>query len=251
MKKITAVIVLVLIIGGWSFTRGQEAHPASALAGDVDLLKRAFATTQAAPTNAEISGWAIIADDYYSPRKAEAAIAQMAAAFELNPNEYKVLLRSTGHYGYALVEYDLSENVWLRLQIQALDEETIASVEVRQKNHRGLDTVYLQVQSALLEAGAREENVNITSCLEGYLDARLKNSDILDKVYGAFNAVEAAYQEGIDTGGLAVWSGWSPLFAQSIDSGKKDVNFGISFRFESGRRGTIVRVATPVLPGSY
>jgi hypothetical protein len=252
MKKLIALILLVLLYAGWTMGGDDGGNLAGPEQGeDIGLLRMAFAATGAAVMGAEIHGWSVISDKYYSPREAEAAIEIMAREFELKRAEYSVHLRSTGQYGYAVMEYNLSESVWLRLQVQSLDNETIASVEIRQTNQRDLESRYQKARLALQAVGTSNQEVNITSCLEGYLDARLRDSEKLNLAYAAFNAVEAYYQEGIDSNGIIVWSGWSPLFAHSVETGRKEVNFGIAFRPESGGRRTFVRVATPVLPGSY
>lgn len=248
MKKIAVIILLLIVVFGWSIMGRAGSEPGAA-GSDIDLLKRAFTTTAAEAANAEIVGWAVIAEDYYSPREAEAAVIAMAEVFELNRNEYTVHLRSTGYYGYAVMDYDLSDSVSLRLQVQAVNDETIASVELRQGHHRCLEANYLLVKQALERAGAQD--AKITSCLEGQLDARLRDSEKLNIAYAAFNAVDAVYQEGMESNGVAVWSGWSPLFEHSLNTGRKDVNFGIALRWDSGSRKTVIKVATPVLPGSY
>lgn len=250
MKKLAFILLVFLIITGYSLggrVEGDQDKPQS----DIELLTQAFAATAASTGKAELYAWAVISPSYYSPRQAEAAVETMAQIFELNRDEYTVHLRSTGHYGYATMDYDLSDSTRIRLQVQSLDQKTIANIEVRKTNHRGLAVLHEQVRQALLALGVAAEDVNISSCLEGYLDAKLRDSDKLNIVYSAFKAVNAAYQEGVETNGVAVWNGWSPLFAQSVSTGRGDVNFGIAFRPEGSGNRTIVRVATPVLPGSY
>lgn len=251
MKKVAAILALVILYVGWSLGGETQADSQGDAISDLALLSNAFAATSAASGRAEFHGWSVISSTYFSPREAEAAVEAMAEIFELNRNEYKIYLRSTGHYGYATMDFDLSETVRLRLQVQSLDNETVASIEVYQSNHRGLAATYQQIKQALQAVGAQEEDVKITSCLEGYFDARLRDSDKLNTVYSAFNSVEAVYQEGIDANGVTVWSGWSPLFAHSVSTGHKDVNFCIAFRWEGESKRTLVRIATPVLPGSY
>jgi len=251
MKKIAIIILLVLIYVGWAYGGGASTDSIYVPGEDIELLRMAFQASSAIPGNAEIYGWSEISSHYYSPREAEAAVEKMAKIFELSRDEYTIHLRSTGSYGYAIMEYDLSESVWLRLQVQSLDNKTIASVEIKQTNHRELESKYQRVKLALQNLGNQEEDVKITSCLEGYMGARLRDSEKLNITYAAFNAVEAIYQEGLNSNGVDVWAGWSPLFGQSVNTGHKDVNFGIAFRSESGSKKTIVRVATPVLPGSY
>lgn len=250
MKKLVVLLMLFLVFTGYSLGKGEE-HDSSMPQSDVELLGRAFSATGASVTGAEFYAWSVISTNYYSPRQAEAAVEIMAQVFELGRDEYTILLRSTGHYGYATMDCDLSDSISLRVQVQSMDEKTIASIEVRQTNHRGIATIHSQIQRALLALAVEDEDVNITSCLEGNVDARLRDSDKLNTVYSAFKAVDAAYQEGVEVNGVQVWNGWSPLFSQSITAGRKDVNFGIAFRPESATGSTIVRIATPVLPGSY
>lgn len=250
MKKLVILLLLFLVFTGYSLGKGGETDPCVPQS-DVELLGRAFSATGASMTGAEFYAWSVISPSYYSPRQAEAAVEVMAQVFELNSDEYTILLRSTGHYGYATMVCDLSDSTTLRLQVQSLDQETVASIEVRQTNHRGLAVLHAQIQQALLALGVADEDVNITSCLEGNMDARLKDSDKLNIVYSAFKAVEAAYQEGLEVNGVQLWNGRSPLFSQTVSAKRRDVNFGIAFRPESANGRTIVRIATPVLPGSY
>lgn len=251
MKKLAVIILLlVLIFAGYSVGKGEEADFSSPQS-DVELLAQAFAATGASAGRAEFHAQSVIAPSYYPPRQAEAALEVMAQVFELNIDEYTVCLRSTGHYGYATMSCALSDSVRLRLEVLSLDQETIARIEVRQTNHRGVAALHEQMQRALLALGVAAEDVKITSCLEGYVDARLRDSDKLNIVYSAFKAVDAAYQEGVEVNGIHIWHGWSPSFAHSVNTLRRDVNFGIAFRPESAGSRTIVRVATPVLPGSY
>lgn len=249
MKKL-AFILLLLAVAGYSLGRGAGADPPPTRS-DIELLAQAFATTGATAGGAVFYAWAVLSPDHYSPVQAEAAVEAMAAVFELNRGEYSVHLRSTGHYGYATMDYDLSDSTSIRLQVLSLAEETIANIEVRKTNQRGLSALHRQICQALLALGVAAEDVKISSCLEGYLDARLKDSDKLNIVFSAFKAVDATYQEGVEANGVSIWNGWSPLFTQSVSTGRGDVNFGIAFRPEGSGRRTFVRIATPVLPGSY
>ncbi|HOB35331.1 MAG: hypothetical protein GX090_04095 [Firmicutes bacterium] len=250
MKKLTAIMLVILVLTGWYLKR-EETGPVAEDLSDIQLLSAAFAATGAVADAAEISAWAVVAPSHYTPRQAEAAVETMAEAFELNRLEYNVQLRSTGHYGYALLDYELSDTVHLRIQVQSLDTETIACIEIRQTVHRGLETMHRQTLQAFAALGIAAEEVKITSCLEGHVNARLRDSDKLNLVYSAFNAVDAAYQEGVNANGVAVWSGWSPRFAQSVHTGIGEVNFGVALRRQKDSNRTVVRIATPVLPGSF
>lgn len=249
MKKIAVLLMLVLLYSGW-LLGGENQVASLGYQEDIKLLRQAFGATDANPSGAELYAWVKLGDKYYSPREAEEVVIVLAREFDLNRNEFDIQYRATGHYGYAIVDYDLTETVKLRIQVQSLDKETLASIEIKQQHHRDLEHTYNKVRQALQKQAPLGEEVKITSCLEGYLDVRLRDSEKLNMAYAAFNAVEANFQEGIDTSGVSSLSCWSPLFEQSTSIGHKEVNFGIAFRTANNQR-TIIRVATPVLPGSY
>ena len=135
MKKL-AFILLLLAVAGYSLGRGAGADPPPTRS-DIELLAQAFATTGATAGGAEFYAWAVLSPDHYSPVQAEAAVEAMAAVFELNRGEYSVHLRSTGHYGYATMDYDLSDSA-VSGSGPVPGGETIANIEVRKTNQRGI-----------------------------------------------------------------------------------------------------------------
>ena len=252
MKKICLLALIIILILGesrWGVEkRAIEPH------SDIQILKEAFFAAGLEPGGSEIHAWAQIRaswHEFQSPVQAEAVIEAMAKAFGLNRYEYDISSRSTGDCGSASAEHNLSDNGTLYLQVNSLPGQTIAEIICRQSTHDNLEARYYIIKTALAKAGAAPENVNITSCLQGYLNARLRSSEIQNIVYTGFNAAQAEYRGAIEAGRAAVWSGWSPFFASSVDTGEKQVNFGISFRWDAESERTIVWMATPVLPSVY
>jgi len=249
VRKISFLVLIIFLILGWSQwgTNKSSIEPHS----DIQLIKEALSAACLQPGGGEIHAWAQIGDTFFSPVQAEAVIEAVAKPFGLNRYEYDICLRSTGDYGSASMEYCLSDKDSLHIEVKSLRERTTAEIICRQSTHDNLETRYYIIQTALAKVGATPENVKITSCLEGFINARLRSSEIQNIVYSSFREVAAEYRGAIDANGAAVWSGWSPFFASSVDSGEKQVNFGISFRWDAESERTIVWMATPVLPSIY
>lgn len=243
------MLLILVLVASQLYSLSRSALSQSA--DDFSLLRKALAATGAHAVSAEIQAWCEIADYYYSPREAEAAVTEMAEAFEISPLELKIILRSTGHYGYAVAEFNLAPDVWVRFQIQSLDNATVAAVELIQHHHRELSYRWQQVQNAVDAVNVGAGQVKITSCLSGQVNARLMESEKLNLVYAAFNAVQADYQQGTETGSAYVWSGYSPLFSSVAETARHRISFTMSIKTNKDSGFTVVRVATPVLPGSY
>lgn len=249
MKKISFLVLIIVLVLGWSQWGSEKSaiEPHS----DIQLLKEALSAAGLQPGGGEIHAWAQVGDTYFSPVQAEAVIEAVAKDFGLNRYEYDISLRSTGDYGSASMECGLSDSDSLQIEVKSLPDRTTAEIICRQGTHDNLETRYYIIQTALAKAGAIPEKVNITSCLEGCINARLRSSEIQNIVYASFNAVTAEYRGAVESNSAAVWSGWSPFFTSSIDAGEKQVNFGISFRWDPESKKTIVWMATPVLPSIY
>lgn len=250
MKKTIALCLLLFVmLGVYYWLASNPQSQAAALECEVVVLQRALAATGAKPVEAEFHGWTKVSDRYMAPRELEGLVLEMAKAFDLAEAELDILLRATGYYAYAVVDYKLTESITLRLQAQALQDQTIASVEYRQGHQRDLAYNLERVQEALLLVSGNGD-INITSCLVGTINGRVKNGEKLNIAAAAFVAVEGSYLEGTDLDTLSVWTGWSPHLPEGIEFARQQINFSVSVGSDSAGK-TIIRVATPVIPGSY
>lgn len=247
MKKLGLLLLIVMLVAGWSrWGVGEKARPPHT---DIALLQTALSAAGAEPHGGELHAWAEISGDSYSLLHTEAAAATIATAFGLNRHEYDINTRSTGRHICASMEGNLPDGAILRLAVNSL-ASTTAEVSLFLSNEN-MESYFTQLKAAFAAAGAEEENIKITSCLEGSLDARLRGSEKTNIIYTVFKATEAVYRGAIEAKGVSQWSGWSALFANSADTGEKKVNLCISLRWDADSAKTIIRVATPVLPSSY
>lgn len=242
-------LLLILLAGTNVYSRARTGEEMAT--DDISLLQQALKATGARPVSAEIHGWCQIAPRYYSPREMEKAVKQMAEVFEISPLELSIILRSTGQYGYAIADYPLTADISVRFQVQSVDSTTVAMVELCQSHQRELGYRWQQVHDAIATVNADAGQVKITSCLAGEVSARLRESDKLNLAYAAFNAVQAVYRQGAVAGGSDVWSGFSPLFSDAAETAREKISFSIAIKSNGDTSGSVVRVATPVLPGSY
>lgn len=247
MKKIIAVLVLVLMAALWQQGSLTFWRPVSASETDVGLLNHSLTATGAQPTRAIFNGWAPLSRAS-EPKEMQVIVGSIASELGLNPAIHEITLRSTGDYSYAVLEHE-DETKWLRIQVQYVNNQSYASIDIRQKDQHNIEQVYQKLSDALETVKLSDGSVIITACLEGTLNARLREGEKLDLLYNAFNAADASYLKGTEIGGLTVWSGYSPRFAFSAGGG--EANLSLSLSYDDAIRQTVVRVATPVLPGSY
>lgn len=246
MKKVWAIILIFLVLAGWSRWEGQ-GEPLAACS-ETELLATALSAAGAQPMRGELHAWARSSGES-SLLELEAAVADIAKGFGFNRQEFDINSRSSGQYAYAQMEGDLGTGV-LRVTATSLYSETTVEVNLYQ-TAEGLAPQVSRLTNAFAALGEAGEHVKITTCLEGPLNARLKSSDKLNLVYVVFDSLNAAYRGAIEANGISQWSGWSPLFSDAVDAGGKQVNFGLSLRWDADANKHILRVATPVLPSSY
>jgi hypothetical protein len=242
-------MLLFVMLGVYYRLASNPQSQAAALECEVAVLQRALAATGAKPGEAEFHGWTKVSDRYMPPRELEELVREMARAFELTEAELDIILRATGFYAYAVVDFKLTESISLRIQAQALQNQTIASVEFRQGHQRDMAYNLERVREALKLVSGNGD-INITSCLVGTINGRVKNSEKLNIAAAAFVAVRGSYLEGIELNTLSVWTGWSPFLPEGIEFARQQINFSVSVGSDSAGK-TIIRVATPVIPGSY
>jgi hypothetical protein len=247
LKKISAIILVVMLVAGWSrWGAKEEAIPPSS---EIEVLESALSAARAQPLRGELHAWAEINGDG-SLLELESAVAVIVKEFGLNRQEYDINSRSNGQYAYAHMEGDLADGV-LKVTATSVAMETTVEVSIFQNRAEGLGLHVSRLKTAFTLLGEEGKNVKITTCLEGTLNARLKDSDKLNFVYVVFNSINAIYRGAVEAKGISLWSGWSPLISDAVDAGGKQVNFCLSLRWDADVCKNIIRVATPVMPSSY
>lgn len=247
MKKLWAVILVFLVLTGWSRWGAKEEAPATS--SEIELLSTALSAAGVQPLGGELHAWAKSRGES-SLLELEAAVEAIVREFGLKRQEYDINSRSSGQYAYAQMEGDLGSGM-LRVTATSLGPETTIEVDLYQCQVEDLAAKAYNLKKAFASLGEAGKDVKITTCLEGTLNARLKNSDKLNLVYVVFNSINATYRGAVEAKGISQWSGWTPLIPDAVDAGGKQVNFGLSLRWDADASKHILRVATPVLPSSY
>ncbi len=247
MKKISAIILVVMLVAGWSRWGAKEEAPPPC--SEIEVLELALSAAEAQPLGGELHAWAEINGDR-SLLELEAIVAAFAKEFGLNRQEYDINSRSNGQYAYANMGGDLADGT-LRVTATSLATQTTVEVSVFQSKAEGLGLNVSRLKTAYTFLGEEGKNVKIITCLEGTLDARLIVSDKLNFAYVVFNSINAKYRGAVEAKGISLWSGWSPLIPGAVDAGGKQVNFCLSLRWDADACKNIIRVATPVMPSSY
>lgn len=92
----------------------------------------------------------------------------------------------------------------------------------------------------------------ISTCLEGYLDGKLENSEWTVRLRDAFDAVGARLHSKIENERYASYAGFSPLIQErSIKANGKEINVNMAMRYHAFDQRTYVIVASPAITMEY
>lgn len=248
MKRLSMFALVIALILGWShWGKSQELGATT----DLELLQMALTAAEANVWVGELNVWAAASYQVDSLTEIEELLTTIAGALGLNRHQYDLDIYSNGALYWGETKLALPDGGDLSLFARSQGQETCIQVSICQCPPEQMETYSSGLKEVFATIGLASENVKLTTCLEGLLNARLRTSERLDLAYKVFAATEMVYRGAIEAKGIYQWFGWSPGFGTTAETEKGSVNFGISIRWDAVRGQTVIRVATPVLPSSY
>lgn len=244
MKRLSLFFMVIMLVAGWARWGGSQEQIA---ADDSELLLAAIAESCGQPVRGELYSWAVL-PERATLLQTEELIETIAGAMGITRHQYDLSVRSNGKTVQGEIETDLAGGGCLRLFLSSQGENTGIETRVLRCPPERMGDCCRNLENALLKSGVAPEEVKITTCFEGLLNARLSNSEKLDLIYRIFRGTETTYRGAIETKGISQWFGWSPQFKNQEETEKGMVNLGVSFRWDGEEACTVIRVATPVLP---
>lgn len=99
----------------------------------------------------------------------------------------------------------------------------------------------------------REKNTEpiISTCLEGYLDGKLRKDEWEYCIRDAFAVIDAKLLTQITNPQYASSTGWSPLLNNSLQVGKDSVNINMAIRYHGFDRRTYITIGSPIISIEY
>ena len=91
----------------------------------------------------------------------------------------------------------------------------------------------------------------ITTCLEGYLDGKLRKGEWEFCIKDAFAAINAKIVSGISDENYISYSGYSDLLGQALSVNKQFVNVNIAMRYHAFDNRTYVIIGSPIITIEY
>lgn len=107
------------------------------------------------------------------------------------------------------------------------------------------DRIYATIQNF-------KSTPRITTCLEGYLDGKLRKDEWALYLRDAFDAIGAGIHTVTDSGAYMSYTGYSPLiWDEGITVGGDQININMAMRYHSFDQRTYIVIGSPVITVEY
>lgn len=95
------------------------------------------------------------------------------------------------------------------------------------------------------------KSVEITTCIIGTIDGRLKDSDLKKAVNKTMKRVKGKVVEEYFDSSISSYTAFSPLIENFIFSGEKKVNLNLAIRYNEYDNKTYIWIGTPIITTGY
>ena len=91
----------------------------------------------------------------------------------------------------------------------------------------------------------------ITTCLIGWLDGKLKDREWCDALESAFKAIDAQVIDKLQTQHFASYTGFSPGIINRIQVGDQKINLNMAMRYSQYDNRTYITIGSPIITREY
>jgi len=91
----------------------------------------------------------------------------------------------------------------------------------------------------------------ITTCLIGWLDGKLKDREWCDALESAFNAIDAQVIDKLETQHFASYTGFSPGIINRVQVGDQKINLNMAMRYSQYDNRTYITIGSPIITREY
>lgn len=217
-----------------------------------DPLGRAFQATGAELAKAYVTGRAELTAEEYEPDKAVKILKVIAARMDISLP------------AAAIERQDSDYQECFKLSFSDESRQTVISLIRRREGQNGASVIIHNIQKypQYQDIAAVKNNIYeilqifnssplITTCLEGYLDGKLRKGEWEFCLKDSFAAVGARRISGLDNGTYMSHIGYSALLPEKITAGGEDVNFNVAMRYHSFDNRTYVTIGSPLIAVDY
>lgn len=252
MKKLAYTVLLICLIIGVIY-----AYPVnSSFAKEMhmgDMLNHAYEATQADPTGYYVHDWSVVNASFVGMEELMTMAKQVNTVLQIpNPQEYKSQIGKQNVYqlhGKWGADTDVSL-IFNSMNLEEHPAQTTMVIKIEREG-RNVKDITQSIEKVKKSAAKISVTPQISTCIKGFMDDRIKPTDRDQLIKRVFSSVHANEIEGIRSDLLTSVSGYSPLTKEHIMTNEKKMNLQIVVQWDEYQKRTLVLVGSPIVTIEY
>lgn len=221
----------------------------------VEGLSRAVKATGATVCELRISGSSRLPVANLSDAELAAVTEQTLRKFSIKPGNYELKYKISERERLSWAEVSdggmhlvvVTQVIYPAWNGQGPEAYLVINMETA-AGKREIAEWHKKVAAILCDIGG---SPRINTCLVGWLDGKLEKDEWLERLDTAGQALGAAVSDKLVQPNFASVTGYSPVFAEWVETGDKRVNLNMAMRFSPFDNRTYVIIGSPVITGEY
>lgn len=218
-----------------------------------DMLTQAFAASSAEAEGYSVHNWSVVNQQFAEMNELVQMARKMNETLQIpNPQEYQNS-ELQQHIYQLYGKWDDTTDVTLILNSMNLEGQQpqttlVVKVERRSNNTEGLTETVDRVRQTARDAGA---NPQISTCIKGFLNDRIKITERDQLIKRVLSSVKAKEVEALRSDLLTSVSGFSAASKEHILTDGKPMNLQVVVQWDNYQKRTRVLVGAPIITIEY
>ncbi len=253
MKKFPFKIMVILFFTFVFLLYGVNHVPA---ARSYDPLHAAMLATGAKVEEWSIHGWVKLPNAQLTDEQLEDIVQETMAELGMNTREYQ-LIRQHGNNNNVIQAEMISPTFHVLTLAQVISPRSkqgqseaylVINIEAKDDGNISVKEMQAKIESITKKNG---HSPQISTCLIGWLDGKLRDGEWHDFLQNAFEVIHARNIDKLETKHFVSYTGFTPEIAERLQIGDKTINFNIAMHYNQYDHRTYVTIGSPIITREY
>ncbi len=218
-------------------------------------LRTAMHATGARPAEWSINGWVKLPSDELTDAQVEGIVEETMSELGC-VKDYK-LKREESKQHKVLQAEGLVHGVQVITIVRVVDNINnlgekegflVINATSQAEGNDSIEKIQDQIYQIIKKNGPAPQ---ITTCLIGWLDGKLKDREWCDALESAFKAIDAQVIDKLETQHFASYTGFSPGIINRIQVGDQKINLNMAMRYSQYDNRTYITIGSPIITREY
>jgi hypothetical protein len=270
MKKLGWVAIGVVLAGVLSAYAPAGTHKSSPLTGnsstldeptdknstpftEVNYLETSFTATNANVDGYLIHNWSQLNDNFMSERELRQAADKLKQDLHIQGAKWMTHADASENFEEVYGSWSDNTDISVTLSSMRYSSTQSTTVLVVHAHHAGKGFVRLASEVAMVRKAVTNSGCapQISTCIEGFTNARMMGVQVDGLVTRAFSAVGAHRVEGVKSDLVTSISGYSSKAPGYIQTNGQKMNLQVAVHYDAYHHRTNVLVGTPIITETY